>query len=320
MTTKRPGTPARQDKKLDDGALTDAIRRYVRTYALWHGRAKAAETFGVSHPLAVPGTRPPGATLPRAVTKAVGNSPDAIEAATWAMNASRAIARRGAASRYLPETLEDTLLLLCAASLATAKELAGIGRVPATTLRDRLAKLGQRGLVDSVSHHLGALGPPPRRRYFPTERGIDAGAKAEHGRERFLSEYPVSREWLRLLAERLDAVALLYHVAGLVADADPEEQPVRVDHYRPGALRRPDHLVRGPLRGPAAPRTNPALGQPALPPANPGKPALLPEANGYPDSNPLRPSDPPGLPYPGQPDGAPHHLRRHRGRIAGGRR
>ena len=48
MTTKRPGTPARQDKKLDDGALTDAIRRYVRTYALWHGRAKAAETFGVS--------------------------------------------------------------------------------------------------------------------------------------------------------------------------------------------------------------------------------------------------------------------------------
>ena len=91
------------------------------------------------------------------MTKAVGNSPDAIEAATWAMNASRTIARRGAASRHLPETLEDTLLLLCAASLATAKELAGIGRVPATTLRDRLAKLGQRGLVDSVSHHLARI-------------------------------------------------------------------------------------------------------------------------------------------------------------------
>ena len=101
----------------------------------------------------------------------MGGSPEAIEAAAWAMTASRTIARRGAGPRHLPETLEDTLLLLCAAPLATAKELAGIGRVPATTLRDRLSQLGERGLADSVAHHLGALGPNPPALLLPHGEG-----------------------------------------------------------------------------------------------------------------------------------------------------
>ena len=29
-------------------------------------------------------------------------------------------------------------------------------------------------------------------------------------------------------------MAVLYHVAALIADADPERDPVRVDHYRQG--------------------------------------------------------------------------------------
>ncbi len=49
-----------------------------------------------------------------------------------------------------------------------------------------------------------------------------------------LRAYPVSKQWFRLLAERLDAVAVLYRVAALVADADPHNGPVRVDHYRQG--------------------------------------------------------------------------------------
>ena len=102
------------------------------------------------------------------------------------------------------------------------------------TLRRRLAKLAERGLVDSVAHHLGALGSNPKRRHFPTERGIEAAANVEHGTERFLSEYPVSREWFRILTDRLDAVAVLYHVAAVIARADPPGQPARVDHYRQG--------------------------------------------------------------------------------------
>ena len=36
------------------------------------------------------------------------------------------------------------------------------------------------------------------------------------------------------MGERLDATAVLYHVSALVAGADPEKQPVRVDHHRRG--------------------------------------------------------------------------------------
>ena len=56
----------------------------------------------------------------------------------------------------------------------------------------------------------------------------------EWGPTTFLREYPVSKQWFRLLAERLDAVAALYSAAALVAGADSQGKPVRVDHYRQG--------------------------------------------------------------------------------------
>ena len=147
-----------------DATLEDAIRDYVRTYVRWHGRAKAAETFGVSrHTLwryLEQGRL--GKSLPRAVIKAVGGDPEAIDAAAWAMTASRQIQHRVAARpKPLAEPLEDALRLLCASPLATVEELSALGRVPATTLRRRLAKLAETGLVESVAHHLGALGAEP---------------------------------------------------------------------------------------------------------------------------------------------------------------
>ena len=175
-----------------------------------------------------------GRAVPCAVIDTVGGSAQAIEAATRELVTWRPVRRREPAPRPLPQTLEDTLLLVCAAPLATVGELARFGRVSTSTLRERLGKLSQRGLVDSLAHRLGVLGPHPQCRYLPTEQGIDVGGMAEHGRETFLREYPVSKEWFRLLAERLDAVVVLYRVAALVADADPHQQPVRVDHYRQG--------------------------------------------------------------------------------------
>ena len=241
LTAKLPGTPASPGETpgsaTRDTALDDAIRDYVRTYVLWHGRRETMEKFGVSrHTLwrCMKQGRL-GKSLPRAVIRTVGDDPDVINAATWAMTAVRRVRRRVAANpKPLAETLEDALRLLCAAPLATAEELSAFGRIPATTLRRRLAKLASSGLVDSVTHHLGALGTNPRQRYFPTDKGIEAGARAEHGVERFLTEYPVSREWFRLLTDRLDAVAVLYHVSAMIANADPERQPVRVDHHRQG--------------------------------------------------------------------------------------
>ena len=235
ITTER-GTPTLGKAASADGDLNDAIRSYVRTYVLWHGRRQAAETLGVSrHTLWRFLERGHvGRAVPCAVIDAVGGSAQAIEAATRELVTWRPVRRRDSAPRPLPQELEDTLLLVCAAPLSTVGDLSRFGRVPASTLRDRLRKLSNRGLADSVTHRLSLLGPHPQRRYFPTEQGIDAGGMAEHGRETFLRQYPVSKEWFRLLADRLETVAALYRVAVLVADADPHQQLVRVDHYLQG--------------------------------------------------------------------------------------
>ncbi len=235
--TRTPGKSALLDPDLDD-----AIREYLRTFVLWRGIRQATATFGVSrHTLWRFLERGhTGRALPRAVLDTVGDSVEVLEAATWAITAvERLVASRPApkpvpSPRPLRQALEDTLLLLCATPLATVDELSRFGRIPASTLRDRLKKLVKMGMADSVSHSLTILGPHPYLRYFPTEKGIDAGAMVEHGTQSFLREYPVSRQWFRLLADRLDAVAVLYRAAALVTDADSQQKPVRVDHYRQG--------------------------------------------------------------------------------------
>ena len=231
--------------------LEGAVRKYVRTYAVWHGRPKAAEDFGVSrHTLWRFLKRGhTGRAIPRAVMDSVGRSVEEVEAARETLIAEarlweatrRRLADSGRGNGSAPGVirlslgLEDSLRLLCAAPLATMDDLSRFGRVPASTMRDRLKRLTERGLADSVSHHLSVLGPHPKRRYFPTERGIIAGGGIEHGTEYFLNEYPVSKHWFRLLAERLAAAAVLHRVAAMIADADPQaEDPVRVDHYRHG--------------------------------------------------------------------------------------
>ena len=184
-----------------------------------------------------------------------------MEAATRELAAWRPVRKRNPTPHSLSQQLEDAHLLVCATPLATVGDLARFGRVPAATLRERLGRLSERGLVDSVTHRLGLLGPHPQRRYFPTEQGIVAGGRVEHGTETFLREYPVSKEWFRLLAERLDAIAALYRVAALVADADPHGKPVRVDHYRQGPYDTLLTLARGRSvgvlrQGPTLPSAN----------------------------------------------------------------
>ena len=216
--------------------LRRAVRGYVRAYASLHGRRKTAEDLGVSrHTLWRFLERDQmGRAVPSAVLNKVGNNKAALEAATFEIIIDLEGLRPDPALRALRQGLEEALLMLCATPLATVDELARFGRVPTPTLRDRLKKLTERGLVDSVPHNLSVLGTRPQRRYFPTEKGVTAGGAATKGRNHMLRAYPVSKQWFRLLAERLDAVAVLHRVAGMVADADPHDDPVRVDHYRNG--------------------------------------------------------------------------------------
>ena len=264
MQTKQPATPAPTKRTAKDNqALHDAIRDYVRAHQRRHGQKQTAETLGVSrHTLWRYLERGhTGRTVPAAVLNSVGKSVREIEAATLEIIIDLEGLRPDPALRPLGQGLEDALLLLCATPLTTVDELARFGRVPASTLRERLDKLAERGLVDSVSHHLGALGSRPQRRHFPTEKGVTAASAATQGRRHLLGAYPLSRQWFRLLAERLDAVAVLYGVAAMVADADPRQDPVRVDHYRHGPY---DLLITlsggrtvGVIRqGPALPGSN----------------------------------------------------------------
>ena len=213
-----------------------AIRDYVRAYERRHGRRKTAEDLGVSrHTLWRFLERGHmGRAVPSAVLNSVGGNVRAIERARQQQLIDLMGLRPDPALRPLREGLEEALLLLCAAPLTTVDELPRLGRVPASTLRERLEKLAKRGLVGSVSHHLSVLGARSQRRYFPTEKGVIAGGAATKGQAHMLRAYPVSKQWFRLLAERLDAIAVLYRVAALVANADPHGDPVRVDHYRRG--------------------------------------------------------------------------------------
>ncbi|MXY45108.1 MAG: hypothetical protein F4Y50_13820 [Dehalococcoidia bacterium] len=91
-----------------------------------------------------------------------------------------------------------------------------------------MAKLRGMGLAEAHPHRLAMLSDRPLQRHVPTAAGIAALS------DDVLRRHPVSRQWLRLLAERLDGVALVYELAAMIADADPEEDPVRVEHCRSG--------------------------------------------------------------------------------------
>ena len=217
--------------------LADAIGDYLHAHVERHGRGRTAAAFGVSrHTLwRFLDRGQPGRALPRAVLERVGPDLDAVDAATQALLARQAPAPMLEASPAgLPTRLGETLLDLCATPLTTVLELASLTREPASSLRDRLDRLRRRGLAERRPHRLAVLGERPRQRWFPTEDGIDAAEGASGGDTALLRTAPVSRQWFRLLAERLDSVAIIYQVATRIAGAELEAGPLRVDHYRSG--------------------------------------------------------------------------------------
>ena len=234
MTTATSTKRKQRTKSAIDPDLFLSIWDYVRTHALRYGQSRTAQDLGVSrHTLWRLLKRfQMGRAIPRAILRSVGDTAETLEIARLLLTYETPRGRFDDALRLLPESLEDTLIDLCGTPLTILRELSRLVRVPVSTLRDRLHKLTERGLVDSLPHQVRTLGPHPRRRYFPTEKGIIAGGAATRGQEHFLELYPVSRQWFRLLAERLDSIAVLYHVAAMIAEVDPHKKPVRVDLYR----------------------------------------------------------------------------------------
>ena len=180
--------PARTSRRSTRGANRRPInlmRGYVYAYVRRHGRAKATADLGVSRQTLWRFLERGhiGRSLPRAVLNTVDGNPDALYPATWQLYASSEQQMRADAVRPLPRGLRHALLLLAATPLATAWELSHIGRIPLSTIRDRLERLAERGLAGSVAHRTSALGPHAQRRYFPTPKGIIAGGAATEGRD-----------------------------------------------------------------------------------------------------------------------------------------
>ncbi len=219
-----------------DPELLNAVRDYLRSHAERHGQQQTAEQYGVSRYtlwrlLWKDHVSP---RLVAAVTAEVGDSIGRLHWDTERLDDTGAQRRSGAARRRLTPADAETLEVLCHTPFATVGELSAFIRLPANTIRERLVRLLKRGLAESRAHRLQILGARPQQRFVPTREGVVAAAGGETRCERLLGLYPVSRQWFRVLAERLDSVALLYRVAEMIAELRAGESPVAVEHCRSG--------------------------------------------------------------------------------------
>ena len=226
-----------------------AVREYLRTRAWRRGAQPTADEYGVSRSTLwrFLWTEHVSPKLVAAVTADIGASTWELRQAAERLHPPRGTA--GVNRLRLTSADKQTIELLCHTPLATVDEMAALIKLPANTLRERLARLAKRGLADSRPHRLQLLSVRPQRRFFPTQEGIVALAGgSQAGIERLMRLYPVSRRWFRALAERLDAVAALYRVASIIAtmDADASDAPVVVTHCRTGPY---DLLLRLPSGG-----------------------------------------------------------------------
>ena len=231
-----------------DTELLDAIREYLLVHVRRRGQQRTVERFDVSRYtlwrfLWKEHVSP---RLVAAVTAEVGESLGELR---WATNRLGDVGKpgvSGANRQRLTATELGTLEILCHTPLATVDELAAFIRIPVNTLRERLARLAKKGFVQSLPHRLQLLGARPQRLFYPTREGITAIADGDAGIERLMRLYPVSRQWFRVLAERLDTVAVLYRVASMIAECDSSEAPIVFDHCRSGPY---DMQLRMPSGG-----------------------------------------------------------------------
>ena len=109
-------------------------------------------------------------------------------------------------------------------------ELAAVSGWSRGAVYEAIAKLTAWGMVDAIPHASPLI--TPTARYFLTAEGL-RGLAGDEGLtvDQLLDTRPVSAQWRRVLLERLDALAVIHHVAAAVSDA---VHPIRFRWYRAG--------------------------------------------------------------------------------------
>ena len=153
----------------------------------------------------------------------------------------------------------DIRLLRCLAAMPFLDrlELALISKTPDRTVYDAVGRLEKQGFVASIRHATHAI--TTTRRLYPTSAGVRYLAQRDFTTvDDLLRKYPVSGHWQRLLLGRLDAVAVLYRLTCMLADAAgriPEFQWFRANPLD-AVVVLPDGRTVGILRqGPTADKT-----------------------------------------------------------------
>ena len=134
----------------------------------------------------------------------------------------------------------ETLSVIASCPFVDRLELAAISGASRSAVYETVRGLEDAGLVAHVPHAADLI--PPTRRYRLTARGLGALAETEgssavsstgQALDGLLRSRPVSIQWLRILMDRLDALAVIYRLASTIAGV---AHPVGLRLYRAGPL------------------------------------------------------------------------------------
>ena len=126
----------------------------------------------------------------------------------------------------------ETLSVLASCPFIDRLELAAISGGSRSAVYEAVGGLEDRGFIAYIPHAADLI--PPTRRYRLTGKGLRTLAEAEGSTlDDLLRSRPVSVQWLRILMDRLDALAVIYRLASTVASV---VHPVSLRLYRAGPL------------------------------------------------------------------------------------
>ena len=126
----------------------------------------------------------------------------------------------------------ETLSVMASCPFIDRLELANISGASRSAVYDAVGGLEDSGLIAHIPHAADLT--PPTRRYLLTGKGLGTLAEAEGSNlDDLLRSRPVSVQWLRILIDRLDALAVIYRLASTVASV---ALPVGLRLYRAGPL------------------------------------------------------------------------------------